>query len=175
MRIILGAGLLAASFLVPRAAAQTAAYPLLEPAPTLTATITESDTLVTSGRVRNRSFSSMADFYPFESNGFHLSAGLRFFEARSMLRQNEKAMRDLVYLPRSVGNAGVHWGYRRVASMAIGYTQPLDRDVSVGLEVGTMMGHAISSGRRFGPRLPGDGRRESGPNSIVHLLVNVNF
>lgn len=174
MRIALGAGLLAASFLIPRAAAQTAAYPLLERTPVLIASFTESDTLVTGARVRNRDASSMADFFPFDGKGFHLSAGLRFFEGRSMLRQNQKAMRDLVYLPRSVGNAGVHWGYRRVASMAVGYTQPLDEDVSIGFEVGEMMGRAINRGRRPGVRL-GDGRRDNGPNSIVHVVLDVNF
>lgn len=160
-----------ACILAPSAAAQTAADPRL---PLLTATITQTDTAVTSGRMRNRNASAMADFYPVDGTGFHLSAGLRFFESRSMLRRNLKEMRDLVYLPRSVGNAGVHWGYRRVASMAVGYTQPLDEDVSLGIEVGAMMGRAINRGRRLGPRT-GDGRRETGPNSIVHLVLDVNF
>jgi hypothetical protein len=176
MRIDLGAAILAACFLIPHASAQTVVDPQLDRAPLLTATFTDSDTLVTGGRMRNRPASAMADFYPVRGTGFHLSAGLRFFEARSMLRQNLKEMRDLVYLPWSVGNSGVHWGYRRVPSMAIGYTQAVDEDVTVGIEVGAMMGRATSSIRRFGqdPSIRrNDGRH--GANPIVHLLVGVKF
>jgi hypothetical protein len=163
----------AVCILAPHASAQTIVDPQLDRVPVLSATITITDTAVAGGRMRNRAASQMADFYPVDGTGFHLSAGLRFFESRSMLRQNVKAMRDLVYLPRS-GNAGVHWGYRRVPAMAVGYTQSLDRDVVLGIEVGAMLGRATSSMRRFGQG--GERRRDGGgPNSIVHLMLGVSF
>ena len=174
MRIGLAGAVLAASFLVPHAAAQTAVDPQLTRAQLLTATLIQTDTTVTNGRMRNRPASAMADFYPIDGTGFHLSAGLRFFESRSMLRQNLKAMRDLVYLPYSRSNSGVHWGYRRVPAMAVGYTQPLDQGTFVGIEVGAMLGRATGSMRRFGQG--GERRREGrGPNSIVHLMFGVSF
>ena len=174
MRIVLGAAGFAACILASHAAAQTDMDPRLPSVPPLSATITITDTAVTGGRGRNRAASQMADFYPIDGTGFHLSAGLRFFEARSMLRQNMKAMRELVYLPYSRSNSGVHWGYRRVPSMAIGYTQSLDRQVTLGIEVGAMLGRATGSIRRFGQG--GERRRESGgPNSIVHLVFGVGF
>lgn len=176
MRIAFWLAGLAGSLLAPYAAAQTVVDPQLDHTPVLTATFTQTDTLVT-GRVRQRVASQMADFYPMDGSGFHLSAGLRMFEGRSMLRQNMKAMRDLVYLPYSRSNSGVHWGYRRVAAVTMGYTQSFDEDVSVGIEAGAMMGRALSrGGRRLGSGSgEGDGRRNGGPNSIVHLVLNVNF
>lgn len=173
MRIAMGMGILAAAVLGPHAVAQTAADPQLTRAPILSATITP-DSTVTVGRVHSRHDSGMADFYPVEGAGFHLSAGLTFFERRSMMRRNLKTMRDLVYLPYSVGNSGVHWGYRRVPSFAAGYSQPLDKDVTLGIEVGAMLGRAINRGRRPGVRI-GDGRRDAGANEIVHLVLDVSF
>jgi hypothetical protein len=171
MRNMLWAAGLAACVLAPHAAAQTDRDPRLPSVPVLSAAIAITDTAVTSGRVRNRAASQMADFYPIDGTGFHLSAGLRFFEARSMLRQNMKAMRDLVYLPYSRSNSGVHWGYRRVPSMAIGYTQSLDKHVNLGIEVGAMLGRATGSMRRFA----GERKGRGGANPIVHLVVGVNF
>lgn len=178
MRIWVGAGLLAATFMVPHAAAQTDAYPLLDHTPTLSATLTTSDDTVTAGRVHARYMSSMGDFYPAgDDSGFHVSAGLGLFERRSMLRQNLEEMRDLVYLPYTRSNSGVHWGYRRVATIAAGYTQPIDDNVSLGIEAGAMMGRALSrGGRRMGLRRLADGDGpHSGPNPVVHLVLDVNF
>lgn len=175
MRNMLWAAGLGACMLAPHAAAQTTMDPRMPSVPVLSATIGITDTAVTGGRVRNRAASQMADFYPIDGTGFHLSAGLRFFEARSMLRRNMKAMRDLVYLPYSRSNSGVHGGYRRVPSMAIGYTQSLDKNVNLGVEVGAMLGRATGPMRRFGGERVGRGGGRGGANPIVHLVVGVNF
>jgi hypothetical protein len=176
MRIVLGAAGLAACILASQVSAQTVADPRIDRAPLLIASVSQIDTAIVGGRMRERTASQMVDFYPVSGTGFHLSAGLRLFEGRSMLRQNLKAMRDLVYLPYSRSNSGVHWGYRRAPAMMLGYTQAVDRDVSVGIEVGAMLGRATSSMRRFGgdPALHRDNGR-GGANSIAHLLVGVSF
>jgi hypothetical protein len=175
MRELIWAAGLAACVLAPHASAQTVPDPRLDHAPLLTATFTQTDTIVAGGQMRERAASQMADFYPTGGTGFHLSAGLRLFEARSMLRQNLKAMRDLVYLPWSRSNSGVHWGYRRVPSLMAGYTRSLDEAVSVGIEVGAMLGRATGSMRRFGGEPLRRGAGRDGTNPIVHLLVGVQF
>ncbi len=130
----------------------------------------------TEERMRPRATGSMVDIYPIDGTGFHLSGGLRFFSNRSYLRETAHATRDLLYLPRTPGNPGNRWGYRRTPSMALGYTQTLDNDMFVGLEVGTIMGRATSANRRFGPRgLGRHGPDSGGPNSIVHFDFGVRF
>ncbi|MES2444575.1 MAG: hypothetical protein V4574_17250 [Pseudomonadota bacterium] len=175
MRIVLGIGGLAACILASDAAAQIAAPALPASSQTLSSTAIIPGQAAPEQRIRRRAASSMVDFFPVDGQGFHLSGGLRFFNSTSFWRHTAKSTRGLLFVPRSLGNSGIRWGYRRTPSMALGYSQALDEDVVLGFEVGAMLGRATSSMRRFGPRDPDRRRGGGGANSIAHLVFDVKF
>lgn len=175
MRIVPALAGLAGCIFAPHAFAQ-AGTSLPASAQTISAIVVVPDhPLVGSGeRFRRRADSAMADFYPIDGIGVHLSGGMRFFNNASFLRDAAKSTGGLLYQPRSLGNSGMRWGYRRTPAMAVGYTQSLDKDVVLGVEIGAMAGRATSPIRRFGL----SGRRRDGghgANSVVHLVLGFKF
>ena len=89
-------------------------------------------------RVHSRIVGQMIDFFPAGDHGFHLSAGTRLFNPRTM----EVATRSLIASQRRLNIPGMKTTMRRTPALTVGYTDRIDPDTSVGFEVGAMKGRA---------------------------------
>lgn len=127
-------------------------------------------------RLRHRIASAMMEFYPVTGTGFHLSAGMRMFSRTNFMAEAEKFTGGLLFAPHGMGNSAVRNGFKRYTpAMTVGYTRMIQRDLSLGLEAGSLLGHAYSGipGRiHNGASLGGSG---AAMNPIMNLVVGARF
>lgn len=127
-----------------------------------------------TGPMQHRFASSMIDYYPLAGSGLRLSAGMRFFQVANFLKDAEKATAGLLYNPRLPGSgAAVRTGFNRHTPAAtVGYTSTF-KNALVGLEVGSLIGHANANLPRAMDRL--SNRSRGGMNPIANVVFGLRF
>lgn len=131
-------------------------------------------------RMHPRFATAMVDFYPIDGQGFHFSAGSRFFARRNFMAEADNATRGLIYVPRG-GGGGLRGGFKRFTPAAtFGYTSDVAEGMSVGIEAGARIGRAFTGMprmRRFSADATSEGRHgdESKPNPMVNMVFGFRF
>jgi len=118
-------------------------------------------------RIHQRIASSMIDFYPVGSSGFHLSAGTKLYDVRA---GEQATNRGLMVTQRQLNVPGGRPGLKRTPALTMGYTGQV-AETSLGLEVGAMRGPVYTDMMRQ-TRL----QRAADPiNPMVNLVVGRRF
>ncbi len=86
-----------------------------------------------ASRLRKGFGGSMIDYFPFGSDGFHLSSG-----GRMMSRLSSPFHDQLLYAPRG---GGIRSSRRLTPAMMMGYSRQLQHGLTMGVEGGIVMGH----------------------------------
>ena len=124
------------------------------------------------GLVQKRATGAMLDYYPDGSGqGFHLSAGTRYFARANYARDAQRRTNGVLYAP-DVRVIGLRAGYKRYAPVAmLGYTHALGERLVMGVEGGAMTESVFNEG----PRVPGVSRGGSAMNPMAHLVMGFKF
>ena len=129
--------------------------------------------------LRQRFASSMMDFYPLASRGFHFSGGLRFYNRTNFARDAERVTHGLLYVPRGPNTGMGVRGFKRFTPAAtLGYTQILGSGLMLGIEGGTLLGRVNPGMPRAFRELRADSighDRASSVNPIANLTMGFRF
>jgi hypothetical protein len=123
-------------------------------------------------KMHQRLGSSMVEFYPVGTSGFHLSAGTRMYNPRA---GEQWTGRGLVGAPRQLNVPGSRAGLRRTPALTLGYTGALADRTRIGVEIGAMKGSAYASATDATRRLRGERGAGNPVNPMVHLVVGRRF
>lgn len=122
--------------------------------------------------IHQRIASSMVDFYPIGSSGFHLSAGTRMYDPRG---GEQLTNRGLMAAPRQLNVPGVRAGLRRTPALTMGYTGEIADRTRLGVEVGAMKGRVYSNATDAA-KLTRSERSGTNPvNPMVNLVIGRRF
>jgi hypothetical protein len=130
------------------------------------------------GRLHRRIASQMFDYYPNAASGFHLSAGVRYFDRTNFAIEAQKMTHGLLYAPNPRTGA-LRGGIKRFTpAVTAGYTAALTRNFMIGLEGGALLSGRSSSAmpqgmRSYGLRSLED--RSGGINPMATLVVGLRF
>lgn len=126
-------------------------------------------------RVHSRLTGQMIDFYPAGDHGFHLSAGMRLFNPRGM-GAAESAARGLSPSQRRLNIPGMKTTMRQAPALTLGYTDRIDADTSLGVEVGAMKGRAYYSAADVARQTRADRNMIGSPiNPVFNLVMARRF
>lgn len=123
----------------------------------------------------SRMTGQMVDFFPAGDHGFHLSMGTRVFNPRPM-GPSEIAMRGILPSLRRLNIPGMKTNMRRAPALTMGYTDRVDRDTSVGFEVGAMHGRAYNDVANVARQTRAERNAIESPiNPMVNLVIGHRF
>jgi hypothetical protein len=122
-------------------------------------------------RIHQRIASSMIDFYPVGSSGFHLSAGTKLYDPRV---GEQATNRGLMVAPKQPNVPGSKIGLKRTPALTLGYSGELAERTSIGIEVGAMKGRAYNNASDLTRRTRAD-RIGNPVNPMVNLVVGRRF
>lgn len=122
-------------------------------------------------RIHQRIASSMVDFYPVGSSGFHLSAGTKLYDPRT---GEQATNRGLMVAPKQPNIPGSKVGLKRTPALTLGYSGELAERTSVGIEVGAMKGRAYNNASDLTRQTRAE-RIGNPVNPMVNLVVGRRF
>lgn len=123
-------------------------------------------------RIHQRIASSMVDFYPVGTSGFHLSAGTRMYDPRA---GEQLTNRGLIPAPRQLNVPGGRAGLRRTPALTMGYTGEIADGATLGIEVGAMRGRVYSNATDAARLTRADRGGRNPVNPMVNLVVGRRF
>jgi len=123
-------------------------------------------------RIHQRIASSMIDFYPVGTSGFHLSAGTRMYDPRA---GEQLTNRGLITAPRQLNVPGGRAGLRRTPALTMGYTGEVADRTSLGVEVGAMRGRVYSNATDAARLTRAERGGRNPVNPMVNLVVGRRF
>lgn len=123
-------------------------------------------------RLHSRVVGQMVDFFPAGDHGFHLSAGTRLFNPRAM----EVSVHGMLPTQRRLNTPGLKTTMRRSPALTMGYTDRIDADTSVGVEVGAMKGRAYNDAADVARQTRAQRNAIGSPlNPVVNLVLGHRF
>lgn len=123
-------------------------------------------------RLHSRVVGQMVDFFPAGDHGFHLSAGTRLFNPRAM----EVSVHGMLPTQRRLNIPGLKTTMRRSPALTMGYTDRIDADTSVGVEIGAMKGRAYNDAADVARQTRAQRNAIGSPlNPVVNLVLGHRF